>query len=483
VVETLFPAHRRIFALIVSLIVGIGISTATLAAVNLPAVVGPLPDTVHRGTMVWNVDKLDYVAEEYLVSGTADIYAPVNMADAPDMRTRDAPKDMARRPDYSRAALKAGQPYTTRIIVYRPKDRARFSGNVILETAHPLHGGLAIVWSQLSGYFAQHGDAYVGIQHPVTFDSIRGTDPTRYAKLSATDPTQLWGMIAQVAALVRNDRPSSPLHGFAVRYVFLTGYSLTGVAATTFADFHHESARLADGRPVIDGYLSMANALYARPIDVPVIRLMTQSDFNSFEGLNNRGEDSDSPVGRYRLWEVAGASHLNSAPVIQPSAAAWVSAKIVAEPPNLPQFSPDRCAKSFPAGSGPNTLPLNFVMVAAFDHLYAWVRRGERPPHAPRIETLPDGRPKTDASGNVLGGIRLPDISVPAATYGTGTGPCFLFGYRAPYTVARMRSLYTTQEQYTRAVETDTRALIEQGWLRPQDAAVILTAAKQTAPF
>jgi Alpha/beta hydrolase domain len=469
--------------LYVGLIAGMGVSTATLAAVSLPGVVGPLPDAVHHGTMVWNVDKLDYVAEEYLVSGAADVYEPVDMADAPDMRTRDVPKDMARRQDYSRPVLKTSQPYTTRIIVYRPRDRARFSGNVVLETAHPLHGGLAIVWSQLSGYFAQHGDAYVGIQHPATFGSIRASDPVRYAKLSAVDPTQLWGMIAQIAALVRNGGPASPLHELPVRYVFLTGFSLTGVAATTFADFHHESARAAAGRPLFDGYLSMANSMYARPIDAPVIRLMTQSDFNSFGGLNNRGEDSDSPGGRYRLWEVAGASHINSSPVIEPGAAPWASDKIVPEPPNLPQFSLNECTKSFPTGSGPNTLPLNFVMAAAFGHLYAWVRRGELPPHAPRIETLPDGRPKTDASGNALGGIRLPDISVPAATFGTGSGPCFLFGYRAPYTAARMRALYTTHEQYTRAVETDTRGLVQKGWLRPQDAGVILTAAKENAPF
>jgi hypothetical protein len=46
-----------------------------------------------------------------------------------------------------------------------------------------------------------------------------------------------------------------------------------------------------------------------------------------------------------------------------------------------------------------------------------------------------------------------------------------------------MRSLYTTHEQYTRAVETDTRGLVQKGWLRPRDAGVILTATKENAPF
>jgi hypothetical protein len=347
------------------------ITTASAAGVPVPMAEGPLVDSARQGTLVWNVDKLGYVAEEYLISGRADVFDAVAMADAVDMTARDTPKDMAARDSYSRVVLKAAEPYITRIIVYRPEDPARFSGNVVVETAHPLQGGLAIVWSQISGYFAQHGDIYVGIAHPVTFASLRASNPSRYGQLSAVDPTQLWGMIAQVGALIKAGGSASPLRRFQVKALFLTGYSYTGVAATTFADFHHESVRLADGRPIFDGYLSMANSMYVRPIDVPVIRLMTQSDFNSFGGLNNRRPDSDAPGSRFRLWEVAGASHLNASPVIEPAAEPWIPAAAMLEPPNLPHFSASECSKSFPSGFGPNTLPLNYVMVSAFEHLYA----------------------------------------------------------------------------------------------------------------
>ena len=37
----------------------------------------------------------------------------------------------------------------------------------------------------------------------------------------------------------------------------------------------------------------MADAQYVRPLDVPVMRLNTQSDFNGFGGLKNRRPDDD----------------------------------------------------------------------------------------------------------------------------------------------------------------------------------------------
>jgi hypothetical protein len=469
-----------------------GLLTAVMALVSTiaaadgvptPTVVGPLPDSARQGTLVWNVAKLGYVAEEYLVSGTADVYDAVAMADAVNMLTRDMPRDMARRDDYSRPVLSAAQPYVTRIIVYRPKAPERFSGNVVVETAHPLQGGLAIVWSLLSGYFAQHGDIYVGIAHPVTFDSLRHSNPARYGQLSAVDPTQLWGMIAQVGALIKGAGSTSPLRRYRVSHLFLTGYSYTGVAATTFANFHHDSAVLADGRHVFDGYLPMANSMYVRPIDVPVIRVMTQSDFNSFGGLNNRREDSDAPHSRFRLWEVAGASHLNASPVIAPGAEPWVAATPLVEPPNLPQFSASDCSKTFPSGSGPDTLPLTYVMVSAFEHLYAWVRGGQPPPRAARIQTNADGSPAIDASGNAVGGLRLPELVVPAASYGAGSGACFLFGYRLPYGPDRMRSLYGSRDRYLARLREATRAQVQHGWLRPQEAQSIERAARLSQAF
>jgi hypothetical protein len=474
--------NRLAFAAATIALAAMSTAAGAAGAASAASLSGPLPDAAYQGTLVWQVERLGYVAEEYLLCGRANTYAPVAMADAANMLTRDAPQDMARRESYVRPILKADEPYCTRVLLYRPEDLRRFSGRVVIETAHPLDGGRAIVWSQLSGYFAQHGDIYLGIASPVTFDSLRESDPKRYARLHATDATQLWGMIAQLGALVKSGHfpgiPAARLHT-----LLLTGYSYTGVAVTTFANFHHDAARLADKKPVFDGYVSIANSMYARPIDVPVIRIMTQSDFNSFGGLNNRRDDSDEADSRFRLWEVTGASHLNAAPVIEPGASPWVPTKPVAEPRNLPRFSSSECQKDFPAGFGPNTLPLNYVVISAFEHIDRWIHGGPPPPRAARIETAADGSARTDPDGNALGGLRLPQLQVPAARYGTATGPCFLYGYRLPFEAARLRELYGTQDRYLAQLAAAARSQVEQGWLRPEEAKLIENAARQDAAF
>lgn len=456
--------------------------SAPSSAATGRATLEALPDVAHSGTLVWGVDQLGYRSEEYLLCGRADTYAPVAMADAPNMLERDTPQDMARRSSYARPVLRAQAPYCTRIIVYRPLDATRLSGRVVVETAHPLQGGLAIVWSQISGYFAEHGDVYIGIAPPPTFSSLKGSDPVRYARLAAADPTQLWGMIAQLGALVKTGAlPGLPARR--VRTLLLTGYSYTGVAASTFADFHHAGARLADGSPVYDGYVSMANSMYVRPIDVPVIRLMTQSDFNSFGGLNNRRDDGDALGDRFRLWETTGASHMNAAPSIEPGARPWVPVRPIIEPPNLPKFPVSDCQRDFPEGFEPNTLPLSYLMVSAFESIDRWIHGGAPPPRAPRIETDASGLPKLDADGNALGGVRLPEIAVPAATYGTATGACFLFGYRKPFSAERLRELYGTREHYLARLSEAAQAQVAQGWLREREARAIEAAARQIPPF
>jgi hypothetical protein len=240
---------------------------------------GPLPDTQGNGILVWNVAGLGYAAEEYFLSGRANVYRPVSMADAPDVASRDSTQDLGRR-DFSRELLSADLPFTTRLIIYRPRDKSRFSGNVIVETLHPNGGGASLTWNAIHDFFSANGDAYVGVQHPLTFSGIKAADPARYGVLAAADPTQLWGMLTQAGAAIKSQGRGSPLRGLAVKRLLMTGYSYTGVATATFANYHHHDAKLGNGRNIFDGYLPMADAQYVRPLDVPVMRLNTQSDFN-----------------------------------------------------------------------------------------------------------------------------------------------------------------------------------------------------------
>ncbi|HEV7135276.1 MAG TPA: alpha/beta hydrolase domain-containing protein [Steroidobacteraceae bacterium] len=430
---------------------------ALAAGVPVPQVRGPLPHPVQNGIRVWGgLGRFGYTVGEFLVSGRANVYRAVSMADARNMMDRDNTNDLARQASYTPLLRQPDVPYTTRILVYRPKDAAKFSGQVIVEISHPGGGGHQLVFGMVNGFFLAHGDAYVAIQHPLTFNGLKQADPARYGSLQAADPTQVWGMLAQVGALLRSDSPANPLAGYPVRNLFVTGYSYTGVATATFADYYHDTARLASGAPIFSGYLPFANGMYVRPLDVPVIRLNTQSDFNSFGGLANRREDSDSLHDRYRLYEVAGVSHVNSSPVPLPHAAPPRPVKLQ-ESSGLPKFGHLTCLADIPHGSGKDTVPVNYAIAQAFLNMYRWVDAGVPPPRTPFISTRPDGTPEVDGNGNAIGGLRLPALMVPAATYGTGKGACFLLGYQVPFTASKMTALYGSHSAYVRDVERAAR--------------------------
>jgi len=461
--------------------VGVGASllgltrVAPAAGIDSPHISGPLQSTRDKGVLVWDVEGLGYIAEEYFLSGRANVYRPVSMADAPDVASRDNTVDLGKR-EFSRELLSADQPFTTRLIVYRPRDTQRFTGRVIVETLHPSGGGSSPVWRALHAFFAGNGDAYVGVQHPLTISGLKTADPVRYGALSAVDPTQLWGMLARTGMAVKAGA-LAPLRGNAVKRVLLTGYSYTGVATATFANYHHGEAKLADGRNIFDGYLPMADAAYVRPLDVPVMRLNTQSDFNGFGGLNNRRPDDE----RYRHYEIAGASHVASPP--PPDAATAPAQGKVPTPAGQPKFSPASCQAAFPAGSRPNDYPLYLAQEAMFDNMYRWIETARAPPPSVYIETNPDGSTRVDPEGNAQGGVRFPQVSVPIACYGVGADACLLFGYTAPFDAARCRSLYGDHGKYVARVQAAADQLVAERWVLPGGAVRLTAIASASENF
>jgi hypothetical protein len=450
---------------------------ARTANLEPPVVSRPLPDTDSAGVLLWNVDAAGYKADEYFLTGRADVYRPVSMADAPDVASRDNFKDLSRR-DFSLETIDAGVPFTTRLIVYQPKDKSRCSGNVVVEILHPNGGGSSLAWNAIHDYFIAGGDAYVGVQHPLTFAGLKAADAGRYAALNAADPTQLWGMLAQAGAAIKTAGPTSPLRAYPVKHLLMTGYSYTGVATATFANYHHQEAKLKHGRNIFDGYLPMADAQYVRPLDVPVMRLNTQSDFNGFGGLNNRRPDND----RYRHYEIAGASHV-ATPAPAGSAVPPASGK-VPTPAGQPHFSPSDCEKLFPSKSHPNDYPLYLVQAAMFENMYRWMSGQQIPPPSALIETNADGSTRLDAYGNALGGVRYPQVAVPTAVYGVGTSDtCLLFGYTAPFDAAKCRDLYGDKANYLSKMRSAGEKLVAQRMLLRDDLAKLAKIADAGAAF
>lgn len=455
----------------------LAVNVASHSATPLPEV-NLLTDTPTKGVLVWNLAAANYVAEEYIQTGKADVFEPVAMADANDMLARNNITDMAQR-DFSLNKKSSAQPYATRILVYRPADPKKFSGNVIVETLHPNGGGRSIVWDMLNPYFVAHGDAYIGVQHPSTFAGLKAAAPGRYDNLAVVDNSQLWGSIVQVGALAKSSASNSPFKGYAVKHLYLTGYSFTGVAAASFANWHHEGSVLANGKPIFDGYIANANSMYNRPIAAPVMRMNTQGDFNSFRGLDNRRDDSDAKNSRYRLYEVAGAAHVTrpvepapGAKRPQPPTGGVASA-------NQPRFSPESCFKQFPQPSQPNAYPLHLVMQAMFDNMYAWVEKGTAPPRVSRLTTSEDSKVRKDTNGNALGGLRLSPITVPTATYDVGEGDdCFLFGYQKAFSPEKRKAFYKSTAAYVEAVKKSAEQSVKDKLLLPSAVNELVTTAR-----
>lgn len=440
----------------------------------------PLPDPVGRGVQVWDVSPLDYVAEEYLMRGTAPIYQSVTMADAIDMSKRDNVADLGRRSFPPREVLSVA-PYCTRVVVYRPRDMSRFSGVALIEPFHPAGGGNLIVWPLVNRFLSLRGHVLIAVQHPITFDGVRKADPARYGALNAAHPTQLLGMLADTARLAKGFGHRRPIPA-AARRLFMTGYSYTGVATATFANFHHHDSRAPDGAPLFDGYVPMANATYVRPLDVPVIRFNTQSDFNSFGGLANRLPDSDAPDSRRRLYEAAGAAHAGAHDPVPGSARPPVEHK-VEQAEHLPQSHDSVCRAAFPQGAQDNNLPTRPFMEGIFDNLIAWIDHGTPPPHAPLIATDADGNAALDADGNAIGGLRMADMQAPVATYGLGTGDCLLLGYRLPFTSERRQALYGDRDAYLGRYDAAVDALVADRWIPADSAAWLREHGRRDAQF
>ena len=119
--------------------------------------------------------------------------------------------------------------------------------------------------------------------------------------------------------------------------------------------------------------------------------------------------------------------------------------------------------------------------------LDTWVRTGEAPPSADRLETTtgPGGAPAyvRDADGIAQGGIRTPVVDVPVDVLSGEPGAdssvvCILFGTTTPIPADRLAELYPSAQDYSAAFEKATDGAIDAGFVLADDRAELLEMAQ-----
>jgi hypothetical protein len=398
--------------------------------VNGPGLLYPNP-LVSIVPTAAKVEDFPYVTEEYFVSGTAK-----------------------------------GAPYTTRMIVRRPKDPGSFSGVVVSEALHAGGRSLIFEWSRVSILTRRH--MFVEIVHsPANIGLLKTFNAERYAAL-AIAAGQTNEIIAQFGMLMKSG--TGPFAAYRVRHITLMGTSASsGTVRGYLVD--HPNLRLANGGPIFDGFLlTSTNGNMPLPIvDVPMIQMPTQTEVVTWAemGIAYRRPDSDAPGNRFRLYEVAGMPHNNSR--------------------DSPAFLNDPCTlpvTDFPAGA---------FTALALNHLVDWIAKDKTPPHAPPIAV--DQNPAGDGShlaldefGNAKGGIRNVWVDVPIATHGVfGKGKttatdrlCLLAGTKVPLPEATLKKVHNSTSEYASRVERRLRELISEGWFLPEYADAVRADVKAT---
>ena len=283
-------------------------------------------------------------------------------------------------------------------------------------------------------------------------------------------------IIAQVGALIKSARSDNPLAGLPIRKMILTGSSASAAVVVNYLPTHMVQ-RLADMKPIYDGFMPTSNGANLRMIDVPMIQVPTMREV--FEGNGPTRRDGDTPGNQFRIYEFAGMAHIDSR-----DAAAYY---------------PDPCKLPI------SRFPLAAYMSVALNHLWLWLDKGTVPPHADRFyvdfNTDKDGSLLAlDDAGNVKGGIRNPYVDVPTAKFGvpnSGAEPpiknphpfiaargeaaqnqlCGLANYQIDFDQAQLKKLYKDRKTYQARVQQRYDELMKEGWALPVYRSVVLADA------
>lgn len=425
---------------------------AKLDSGPVPEVEGPIDGSPFLASSV-DLNGAGYTEEEFFLSGTAQSFKQAKPFGTDGVW--NAEKD-------------AQAPYTTRVVVRRPKHAEDFNGIVVVE------------WLNVSGQidaapnfgYAHNemlrGYAYVGVSaQKVGIEAepmgLKNVDGTRYSKLNHPGDAYSYDIFTQAA---RATVGSSMLpKDFSTRAVFADGESQSAMRLVTYYNAIQPLYRLFDGFIIHSRFdfstpLSEAdspaipNGAYLRTDNTaPAIALLSETDVMNTPVARKQPDNQ-----KLRIWEMAGTSH--------------------ADKFMLDSVQPGLADSDTPVmGFGGCDLPINsanhfLVTDTMLRSLKLWVLDSQDPPNSLKLETDASGQIIRDANGNAKGGIRLPDVEVPVAELrGDGNAPgwCSLFGVTNAFDSAKLQQLYGDLASYRSAFDQALAAAIDAGFILKDD--------------
>jgi hypothetical protein len=449
---------------------------------SVPSLQGPIPGPDQSNFASYPLSQVGYRESEFFFSGTATAYTP-KVPLTSDGKWSVQPG--------------AQTPYKSRVIVLQPANPAKFNGTVVVEWFNVTSGfDAGVDWSFGHDEMIRSGDVYVGVSaQAVGVNQLKTSNPGRYGSLVHPGDSFSYDMFSQAGMAVR-DLASQLLPGLHPKTVIADGESQSAFRLTTYVD------AVAPLVNVFDGYLIHSRGGGSAPLSqapqaaintpstvfirddltVPVLNLQTETDvLGPLAFFPARQPDN----GMFRLWEVAGTSHVDSYLTLQESLQddnSWGS--------DLTQFAtmtspPSGLTVTLPSGplvlSCPgnlNTGEHHYVYQTALDDLIRWARAGIAPPHMARFEVDTSGAQpsyRLDQNGNVLGGVRTPAVDAPIATISglpVAGAPsfCIFFGQTHPFTPSKLSALYPTHADFVHAWDKAVEHDLHAGSLLPADA-------------
>jgi hypothetical protein len=407
----------------------------------------------------WGLPKVDleargYVAEEFQLVGRAGGYQIKEGTEA----SGDGCWEVER---YGEAG------YRTRLLVIRPKTSERFNGTVVVGWNNVSAG---YEMPGLLGEEIFEGYAWVGVSvqevgihgFPMGMEKYASRrarplveqDEERYGTLAHPGDQASFDIFTDAGHVLSPSRSGEidPLAGFDVHHLIATGGSQSAMRLATYLNAFQKQAGVFDGFLLYvweargplpeEGVMPYGRMASIRgDLSVPII--IVNSEFEATHLHRIELVDTET----LRVWEVAGTPH-----------------------------GVTKNASVAPDGRGrvANRLSYQPVLDGALRSLQRWFIEGIPAAHQPRITFDPEGihAITLDEFGNAVGGVRLPELDAPTATYqgaAFGSGRGALFGAARPFSDEQLRALYPTREAYLSKWNTAVDRLVADGVIRTQD--------------